>query len=86
MLCCARVGGTGKATCTSALTAIPASDRPNTSGGVLDPGPKQRPRRDAISTGGGILDGGPDFGSQGPAATGAPLGAGGKSSSPGKIY
>jgi hypothetical protein len=36
--------------------------------------------------GGGLLDPGPAVGTQGPAATGAPLGAGGRSSSPGKIY
>jgi hypothetical protein len=72
--------------CSSTLTGIPVSDRPDTSGGVLDPGPKQRPRRDTISTGGGILDPGPGFGSQGPAATGAPLSTGGGSApAPGKI-
>jgi hypothetical protein len=72
--------------CSSALTAIPPSDRPSTKGGVLDPGPKQRPRRDAISTGGGILEPGPGgFGPQGPASTGAPLSTGRGSAPPPKI-
>jgi hypothetical protein len=89
MLCCKQDSVSGKIiTCSSVLTATPVSDRPKTSGGVLDPGPKQRPRRDAISTGGGILEPGlgGGFDPRGPASTGAPLSTGrGSAPPPGKI-
>jgi hypothetical protein len=69
-------GGSGVWGCESVLTAMPPGDRPNTSGGVFEQGPKNRPRRDAISTGGGILEPGPGLGPQGPAATGVPTSGG----------
>lgn len=74
MLCCKRHKGTGKAVCTQVQRAISASDRPISTDGVLDPGPKKRAPGVAGPIGGGILEQGPGLGTSGPSATGTPVG------------